>query len=305
MREESIGVVGAAKVYPEEILILSQLDLSNLSNLRKPSDRVRSKRGLKGITGYGRQTVKDAAYWLQQEYGKARLAFWTVTIPPECLNENLIRNWSKVVKNTQEKLIYHLKSHKLPLFIVGVTEVQPKRYVKARSIPPLHLHIVFVAGHKPYAPLIPKEVLSKMWADTVSHYSGEVCRHDTVSSVQFIKKDVVGYLGKYMSKGFQDMEGLDKSLCPPTWYFCNRPLKDIVKGLIIYHSGEWVNELYEYFRREYKLFSFTKAVEIFIDEKEKIKVGWYGELKGEQEREYTRELISAFASQHKILVTLQ
>lgn len=298
-RDESIGVVGAYVIDPEGIERVADMDLSNLSNLRKLSGRVRAKRGLKGMTGHGRLLVKDAAYWLQKEYGKARLAFWTVTIPPENLNEQLIGNWAGVVKSVREKLSYHLEKNELPPYIVGVTEIQPKRYVKNHDVPPLHLHIVYVAAKQDYVPLIHKDTLSKLWADTIATLSGVSCRQDTVSSVQFIRKDVVGYLGKYMSKGFYDMEGLDKKLCPPSWYFCTKPLKDIVKGLIVYHSGEWVNELYEYFRSNGELFGFTKAVTIFIDTDKEIKVGWYGELKGEQERNHAWNMIVNFARLNK------
>jgi len=299
MRDESIGIVGASTVDPEGIQRAATMDLSNLSNLRKTSERDRAKRGLRGMTGHGRLLVKDAAFWLQKEYGKERLAFWTVTIPPECLNVALITSWSKVVESVRKKLSYHLAKHSLPDFIVGVTEIQPKRYVQNRDIPPLHLHIVYVASHKPYVPLISKETLSKLWSDTVTTLSGVDCREDTVSSVQFIKKDVVGYLGKYMSKGFYDTEGLDTSLCPSSWYFATQSIKLIVKGLIVYHTGEWVNELYEYFRSHGSMFGFRKAVEIHIGNEQYIKVGWYGELKGEHERNHADELIREFARMHK------
>lgn len=304
MRDESIGIAGASRVDPEAIERAARMDLSNLSNLRKTSGRVRAKRGLKGMTGHGRLLVKDAAFWLQKEYGKGRLAFWTVTIPPECLNASLIGDWSKVVKSVREKLSYHLKKHGLPTYIVGVTEIQPKRYLKYKEVPPLHMHIVYVAGFKEYVPLIQKEILAKLWADTVTEYSFIECRQDTVSNVQFIRKDVVGYLGKYMSKGFYDMDGLDVNLCPSSWYFCTKPLKDIVKGLIVKYSGEWVNELYQYFRNNKQMFSFTKAVEMNIGDDKYIKVGWYGELKGERNRDEAWNMIVTFARMHEIPLTL-
>lgn len=304
MREESIGIVGVSNVYPDELQALSSLNLSNLSNSEKPPGRVRAKRGLRGITGHGRLLVKDSASWLQKEYGKERLAFWTITVPPQCLNETLIGNWSKCVESVRKKLIYHLEKHGLPPYIIGVTEVQPKRFVQNKTVPPLHMHIVYVAGFEKYVPLISKETLTKLWTDTLTTHSGIQAPEGKGSHVQFIRKDVVGYLGKYMSKGFYDMEGLDKNLCPPSWYFCTKPLKDIVKGLIVYHSGEWVNDLYQYFRREHKLFGFTKAVEIFIDEQTPIKVGWYGQLIGEKEYEHVYDLIRTVSDANRVPVTL-
>jgi len=304
MRNESIGVVGVENLFPGELERIAAMDLSNLSNSEKPQKTPRAKRGLRGMTGHGRLMVKDAAYWLQHEYGKERLAFWTVTIPPECLNEQLIGNWSKVVESTRKKLTYHLKKHGLPDFIVGVTEIQPKRFIETRSVPPLHLHIVFVAAHRPYVPCVHKETLASLWADTVALMSGIPCRSDTVSSVQFIKKDVVGYLGKYMSKGFYDMEGLDKNLCPSSWYFCTSNLRAIVKGLIVKHSGEWVNELYQYFRKHKDMFGFTKRVEIPIGNEQKIIVGWYGELKREQQITDAWDIIRGVADTMKGTITL-
>jgi hypothetical protein len=304
MRNESIGIVGVENLFPGELERIGAMDLSNLSNSTKSSKVPRARRGLKGITGHGRLMVKDSAYWLQHEYGKERLAFWTVTIPPDCLNEDLISQWSKVVDNTLKKLKYHLSENGLPDYVVGVTEVQPKRYLKNRGVPPLHLHIVFVAGHQKYKPLLHKDLLAKLWSDTVENFSGIPCPTDSVSSVQFIKKDVVGYLGKYMSKGFYQMDGLDPKLCPTSWYFCTSSLRGIVKGLIVKHSGEWVNELYQYFRKHKDMFGFTKKVEIPIGDEKVITVGWYGELKGEQQITDAWDIIRTVANTMKLPITL-
>jgi hypothetical protein len=290
MRDESIGVIGASDFADLIGKPLASMDLSNLSNSIKTLEPAPAKRGLKGITGYGRQIVKDSAFWLQKEHGKERLAFWTVTIPPENLNESLIGQWSRVVDNTLQKLTYHLKKHDLPTFIVGVTEIQPKRYEREKGVPPLHLHIVFVAAHKPYQPCISKDTLAKLWADTIENFSGVHCRLDSVSSVQFVKKDVVGYLGKYMSKGFYQMDGLDLNLIPSSWYFCTKLLKSVVKSLVVKTSGEWVNDLYQYLRYQDALFNFAKPVKLRFADGGEIITGWYGELKGDKEYEHVWDL---------------
>lgn len=300
MRDESIGIVGASVIDPEGIERASTMDLSSLSNSRKLTGRVRAKRGSKGITGHGRALVKDAAYWLQKEYGKERLAFWTVTVPPACLNEELIKNWSKVVKNLKEKLTYHLEKNGLPNHVIGVTEIQTKRYGEGETLPPLHLHIVYVAALQKYVPLLSKSLLANLWGDCLDTYSGVVARRDTISCVQFVRKDVGAYLGKYMSKGFQGAEGVPSGLCPPSWYFASKTIRDIVKGLIVKYSGEWVNELYQYFRNNTDLFKFTKAVEIEIGDGYKIKVGWYGDLKDDDAIELSDYIIKFHAENNGV-----
>jgi hypothetical protein len=304
MRDESIGVIGASEFADLSGKPLASMDLSNLSNSRKTLEPAPAKRGLKGITGYGRQIVKDSAFWLQKEYGKERIAFWTVTIPEENLNKQLISQWSRVVDNTLQKLTYHLEKHGLPTFIVGVTEVQPKRFKDNPEIPPLHLHIVFVAGLQRYEPLIHKETLAKMWADTVTRYSGVECRRDTCSSVQFVKKDVVGYLGKYMSKGFYNVEGLDTSLIPSSWYFCTKLLKSVVKALVVKVSGEWVNDLYQYLRYNEALFNFAKPVKLRFADGGEIITGWYGDLKGDKEYEHVWDLVKNLRDTFELPITL-
>jgi len=278
--EESIAAIGASDYADLIEKPLASMDLSNLSNSEKiPESKPRAKRGLKGITGYGRILVKDAAHWLQEEYGKSRLAFWTVTIPPDCLTEELISQWSGVVDLLRRKLTYHLEKHDLPNFIVGVTEVQPGRWERDGGIPPLHLHILFVAGHKPFVPLLSKGLLAKIWGATLENFSGKTPNLDTLSNVSFIRKDAVGYLGKYMSKGGSSTSALPARLVPSSWYFCSQLLRRVVKALITKYSGEWVNDLYEYFRVSTQMFNFTKAVEIEFGDGHKIKVGWYGDLK--------------------------
>jgi hypothetical protein len=305
MMEESISAIGASAYADLVGKPLASMDLSNLSNSEKISQpKTRAKRGSKGMTGYGRLLVKDAAYWLQAEYGKERLAFWTVTIPPDCLTEELVSQWSRVTDLLRRKLIYHLEKHDLPKFIVGVTEVQPERWKRDEGVPPLHLHILFVAGHKPFVPLLSKTLLAKIWGATLENFSGKAPNLDTISNVSFIRKDAVGYLGKYMSKGGSKDAPLPPHLVPSSWYFCTNDLRVVVKALTTKHSGEWVNELYQYFRVNTYMFRFTKAVEIEFGDGHKLKVGWYGDLKPEC-FDTAWETIRDTASTFKAIVTLK
>lgn len=279
-RQESIGVIGVTEYAEMSGKPLSSMDLSNLSNSQKSLESPRrAKRGSGGLTGHGRMLVKNAAYWLQREYGKECLAFWTVTVPPENLNELLIESWSQVVRLLKEKLIYHLEKNGLPKFIVGVSEIQSKRWMSEGGLPPLHLHIVFVAAKRPYVPILGKELLAKLWGDTLENFSGVKARVDSISNVQFVRKDVVGYIGKYMSKGVGTGAELPPRLVPASWYFCTQDLRMVVKALIVKHSGEWVNDLYEFFRRNQDMFRFTKEVILEFGDGGKIKVGWYGDLR--------------------------
>lgn len=262
----------------------SEMGSSNLSNSEKiPDANRRAKRGSRGMTTHGQLLVKDAAYWLQREYGKERLSFWTLTIPPECHNASMVQAWSEAVRLVVKKLVYHLEKNGLPKYVVGVTEIQPRRSERGCALPPLHLHIVFVGSKTKYVPLLGTKILDKIWVDVLENFSHIPTKGEACSSIQYVRKSVSGYLGKYMSKGSdEDLERYGDTL-PSSWYFCTKDLRDIVRALIVKASGEWVNEIFLEYEWNDTDTRFYRQVRKLAEDGTEMYIGWYGELKGENE----------------------
>lgn len=195
------------------------------------------KRGRGGITSRGQNLVKDAVWWLQNQYGKGRLTFLTWTLPDEVIKPELIENWSAFTKLLKEKLQYHLGADGLPKHIVGVTEIQEKRGL-VNGLPPLHLHWVFVGRHFKGSWVITPRLADKLFLDALSNWVP--C--DGVKAagrLERVKSSVVAYLGKYLSKGRKALMALgitDDVILPSSWYVCTRALARKAKKLVKHYQ---------------------------------------------------------------------
>lgn len=119
-------------------------------------DRIkRARRGQKGLTPHGKMLVKNAASYLEKRHGKKNLSFLTVTIPSVSAEESkqISRCWSEIVRKFQQSITRHLSRQGLPPLVVGVTEVQEKRFERD-GVLGLHLHLVFV-GKRPRGGVVP------------------------------------------------------------------------------------------------------------------------------------------------------
>jgi hypothetical protein len=229
------------------------------------------------MTARGRLLVANAATVLQEKYGKGKLAFWTLTVPDECLGHKLISGWSRVVELVRKKILYHLKKAGLPLEFVGVSEVQQKRWESSARALPLHLHILFVTALVDYKPRLSKQLLAKIWGDALSTVSGVKTKGLYASNVQFVKKSAARYLSKYMSKGGMALDWVPRNQVPSAWYFMSSPLRCAVKKAILKGSGLWVGEFFEWIRSNKDLFAWSHAINLPTGAYGQIMVGWVAE----------------------------
>lgn len=277
MRDESIGVIGAAR-FAEWIGKPLSMDLTSVSISEKTLEPLpRGKRGFKGMTSRGRQLVANAATVLQEQYGKGKLSFWTLTVPDECLTHSLISDWSRIVELVRKKLLYHLGKAELPKLFVGVTEVQQKRWESSARALPLHLHILFVTAKRDYQPLIGKKLLAKIWRDALRTVGGRETEAQYASRAEFIKKSAARYLSKYMSKGGMALDWVPRNQVPSSWYFMSAGLRLAVKKSIVKASGLWVGEMFEFVRSESELFRWSHAIFLPSGAYGQIMVGWVAE----------------------------
>lgn len=207
------------------------LGLSPLGNFDKKARKPRPRYGLKGITSLGKKRVRNACYLLQQSFGKHRMTFATCTIPP--LPAKTIRliqeNWSKVVEGYRREIRRRLLKHGLSGEIVTVSEVQTERY-EDTGVPVLHIHSVFVGRRKKRGWAISPRLHDKIWKRAVENGIGRAIgkRFNSACNLQRVKKNAEAYLGKYVSKGVENVRALVASgftgWMPKQWFNLSRSI---------------------------------------------------------------------------------
>jgi len=211
-------------------------DLSNV-----PKSPIAPKRGLKGITRYGRNLISSAAVVAESKYDRRLLTFATVTLPSapvDCL-QNLCAAWSTVVKSFVKNLTRGLKAKSLPAFVFGVSEIQEKRFERT-GVPALHLHCVFVGRNSRKSSWqVDRKNIRRWWKKAIAPYLPADTNYDSVENVQQVKKSSAAYLGKYMSKGADSVarlveQGLSDWI-PSAWYtithsFRREVLSKVLRG---------------------------------------------------------------------------
>lgn len=270
--------------------IVSPFGLSRVANSHRAAlkEAPRVQRGLKGITRYGQKMVRNGAYLLQKVHGPRRLSFLTCTIPgsPEMTME-AAEKWASIVRVFYQALARELVSNGLSQQIIGVTEIQPKRFLRTGGMP-LHLHAVFQGAPKDHMWVITPQRFTEMWRSAVcSQCPGmEGESFASATNVQQVRDNAAGYLGKYMSKGeSQIVELLEAaphlaSCLPHTWYNMTISARDLVKENM--SEGRATGELLEKFcstdEGRSRVFKFSKKVELKGLDGGIQKSFWVGEL---------------------------
>lgn len=244
----------AGKMWePEKSIPLGLSELPNSHTNPEMSERTR--RGLNGISTYGQRMVKNAAYLLQQKHGARRLTFLTLTLPgtPDETFE-VAKEWSRLCRNFYQKLKRRLVVMGLSPVIVGVTEIQPKRFKRTGGMP-LHLHVVFQGAFKDHMWCFRPDDFRDMWRDSVVAVIPSMAKHSfsSASNAQRVKSSAAGYLGKYMSKGEKDITAILEEApavvdaLPSSWYNLTKEARDGVHRYTRY--GPQVGEMLEEWRR--------------------------------------------------------
>lgn len=216
------------------------------SSLAPNSHREGQKRGQLGISTHGKKLVRNAALRLEREVGINQLTFLTLTIPgiQQQGALNICENWAEIVRVFQQRLKRMLQAKGLSGEMVGVTEVQEKRF-RETNVPALHLHILF-QGRRCYEhwALTPTQI-REAWKGVISPYlpidNGEFY-WQAMENVQRVKKSAAGYLGKYMSKGVSTVNAIHEVIpdivLPSCWYLCSSSLRRKVRGNITYFTSK-------------------------------------------------------------------
>lgn len=220
----------------------SALDLTLLNNLplgETPPHQTlaRQRYGLKGMTSQARRKVRASAYLLQERYGKGRLSFVTLTVPPlgDAQSERrLAARWHDAVRYLLRRLRQLLLKRGLPPTLVGVCEIQVKRYATSGQFP-LHIHLVLVGRKRSRGAWgIHYSEFRSAWADILQSIVGHSIETRYLENVKQVEKDAGNYLGKYMSKSQNEIEKVladgNEWMLPKQWWFSTKEMKTWLKS---------------------------------------------------------------------------
>lgn len=218
------------------------LDLSLLHNLPEEYPTVTCRRnlaryGLHGMPVQARKKVRSSAFLIQQRYGHRRLSFLTLTVPalPSVEQERLLSSrWHDATRYFLRRLKQLLRQAGLPPFVVGVTEIQTKRYASTGQFA-LHMHLVFVGRQSRYEGWkIHCHEFRSAWKEVLEIILGHSIYSEALENVQGVRKSAEGYLGKYMSKSQNEVEKVkengDEWMLPKQWWTSTKEMKEWLKS---------------------------------------------------------------------------
>lgn len=248
-----------------------------------PKNHKRCKRGQRGITSYGRKMVRNGAYLLKERLPNRKIAFLTLTLPALPLTEEkaVAENWNEILRRFLQWLHRRLAGAGYCPWVVGCTEIQEKRQSRTGGLP-LHLHCAFQARGKGGYLFTPREIRDK-WAEVVTEVAGIESNPswESCENLVTVKKDVEGYLGKYLSKGVSvGGSALEASgyKIPSAWWFAVGGLKAAIKARTVSRQGEVAYLLHWYLRTLPESCLYQGAI-VPDPEKSSLPCGWYGRLK--------------------------
>lgn len=254
----------------------------------------RAKRGSKGITRHGARMVRNAAFLLQEKYGKDVLGFYTFTLPPTTATTEyaLALQWSEVVRVFLQSVKRLLTAAGLPGSYVGCTEIQTKRYNQCGGMP-LHLHLVCVGRVRGGAWAIHSDQWRALWRRALVTRCPEYAAASFKASVdtQRVKESIEGYLGKYMSKGVAALgpilvedPGIVEFL-PSSWWFCAVKLRRAI-GARLTGGSDSARRLARDIRTGDTRVGYARQVTVALAGGELLPVALVGRLTAEGRRLY-------------------
>lgn len=254
----------------------------------------RAQRGSKGITKLGARTVRNAAFLLQKKYGRENLTFLTCTLPwlSETDEYEVGREWAEIVRIFNQSLGRLLAAAGLPKTYVGCTEIQMKRYMERGGLP-LHLHIAFPGRKRFKSWAISCDQLRAIWRNAVKARCPqyEFCQWGASVEAQMVKKDVEGYLGKYLTKGVatlgaltEDDPGLAEFL-PRAWWCCSLNLKAAIAKRVA-GGNKTARKILQDIRSGDTRIAFSRVVELQMADGVVVPVAIIGKLSPEGRNTY-------------------
>ena len=220
------------------------LGLSPGCNSDSPAEPSR-RNGRHGLTANGGRSIRQATSVLEES--RERLAFWTVTVPDEGMEELQRQDaWDEFQNAIRHRLARKLKARGLPALVVAVAELHPQR-TRATGRPCPHLHVVFVGRRTRWNCWeIERAELDTIIRQALFSATGLSLSMPAAGNVQPVRWSVSRYLGQYLSKGGQGLE-VCADQCnglPRQWWFWTREMRGEVRRHTIalpYRFVRWVH----------------------------------------------------------------
>lgn len=265
------------------LAVFDRLGLSHPRNFDKKMT-TQAQRGLKGITSLGKRRVRNAAYMLTRENGKHRLTFATVTLPALTGDQmsRVHKEWHRCIDFYRREVRRVLVSAGLTGEIVGVTEVQEKRYATS-GLPILHAHFVFCGASRSGGWALCPTRHDFIWKKSIEHVLGEsIGSLPAACQLKSVTASAEAYLGKYMSKGAKAVQGVLRNgfgaWLPKQWWNCSRSLsKRMDAAIASFESGSgWlVNRAAD---PDCDLFCFFNEIVVEKPDGASLHMGYFGRL---------------------------
>lgn len=243
-----------------------------------------TRRGLKGITSLGKRRVRNAAYMLTRENGKHRLTFATVTLPGLSGRQmsRVHKEWHRCIDFYRREVGRVLRKHGLSGEIVGVTEVQEKRYATS-GIPVLHAHFVFSGAPRSGGWALTPRIHDHIWKKSIEHVLEEdIGEMKSACQLKSVTDSAEAYLGKYISKGIKAIGAVVRQgwgeWMPKQWWNCSQSLtKRMEEKVERFDSGAgWlVNRSKD---PECDLFAYLSPIVVESGNESTTHIGYFGRL---------------------------
>ena len=224
-------------------LSVATISRSDSSNPLK-SCKIRSKKGTKGITSYGKRMTRSAATMLEDKFGRDCLSFGTATLPfmSQAENELVCQNWGVIANRFFEKLTRLCDRRGLSKDYCFVTEIQENRFDRYGIVAP-HLHWIIQGKltKRSHWLILPSEV-KLIWEGVLGNFLKRSIDGSTATRIEKPKKSLKKEMGKYLSKGtkiIKKIAELGKSyLLPSAYHGSSKSLKKEIKDAIIILQGD-------------------------------------------------------------------
>jgi hypothetical protein len=190
--------------------------------------------------------------------------------------------WHEVIERYRLLLTRHLKRCGLTGEVIGVSEVQGKRYAKS-GFPTLHGHFVFVGALFGGGWVLSPGRHDDIWRKSIqSVLCGPVQSVSSACQLKRVEKTAEGYLGKYMSKGGAAIaaiveDGFEWAL-PRQWWSCSRSLSRRMKSQMRYFNEGSAWLMAQAVGKNEEIWCFYRVVTITMPSGELLDVGSYGRL---------------------------
>lgn len=169
----------------------------------RSSDKPSRKR-LEGMTKNMARNIRNAAYLLEQRYGKDNISFLTLTLPSLSADDlgKCCERWDYLVDQFLKWLRKRSQKHHIELEYVYCTEIQTKRLQQRKEYAP-HLHLLFRGKYaKKYPWIVTPKQCREAWASCISNVLGHAeFIKSALENLQRVRKSAARYLSKYLSKG--------------------------------------------------------------------------------------------------------